>query len=115
LRKSFAKQQNYCGLFKTPTLRNVAKRQVFFHNGVFHSLDDAVRFYVEREAKPEAWYPKRGGKIDMYNDLPTALRANVDVADAPFDRKRGETPALDDNEIRDIVAFLKTLTDGYHE
>jgi cytochrome c peroxidase len=115
LRKTMAKQQNYCGLFKTPTLRNVATRQVFYHNGVFHSLDDAVRFYVERETRPEAWFPKKAGKIDLYNDLPVAHRANVDVADAPFDRKFGETPALDNNEVLDIVAFLKTLTDGYHE
>jgi cytochrome c peroxidase len=115
LRKTMARQQNYCGLFKTPTLRNAATRQVFFHNGVFHSLEDAVRFYVERETNPGAWYPKKGGKIDLYNDLPAAHRANVDIADAPFDRKLSEAPALDASEIRDIVAFLNTLTDGYRQ
>ena len=29
----------FCGMFKTPTLRNVAQRKVFFHNGVMHSLE----------------------------------------------------------------------------
>jgi cytochrome c peroxidase len=116
LRRDLVKQQNYCGLFKTPTLRNVATRQVFFHNGVFHTLDDAVRFYVERETKPGSWYPRgAGGKPDIYNDLQPAHRGNVDIADAPFDRKRGDAPALNADEIRDIVAFLKTLTDGYRE
>jgi cytochrome c peroxidase len=114
LRTDLTKQKNYCGLFKTPTLRNVATRQVFYHNGVFRTLEDAVRFYVERETRPERWYPKKAnGKLDMYNDLPPAHRANVDVADAPFDRKLGAEPALNDAEIGDIVAFLKTLSDGY--
>lgn len=115
LRKDMARQQNYCGLFKTPGLRNVATRQVFFHNGVFHSLEDAVRFYVERETKPEKWYPRgRDGKLVLYNDLPATHRANVDVADAPFDRKSNEVPALNEDEVKDLVTFLKTLTDGYH-
>jgi cytochrome c peroxidase len=113
LRKD-ATKSSYCGLFKTPTLRNVATRQVFFHNGAVHSLEDAVRFYVERETRPEKWYPRRADNtIAMYNDMPAAHRANVDVKDAPFNRHRGEQPALSEEEIRDVVAFLKTLTDGY--
>lgn len=115
LRKDAAKQ-SYCGLFKTPTLRNVATRRVFFHNGVAHSLEDAVRFYVERETRPEKWYPRRAdGTVAMYDDLPAAHRANVDVKDAPFNRHRGEKPALSEQEIKDVVAFLNTLTDDYHQ
>ena len=34
------RRREYCGLFRTPTLRNVATRQTFFHNGVIH---DAAR------------------------------------------------------------------------
>jgi cytochrome c peroxidase len=98
-----------CGLFKTPTLRNVATRRVFFHNGEMHSLEDAVRFYVERETRPERWYPRRGdGSVVMYDDLPARHRANVDVADPPFNRHRDEEPALNEQEIRDVVAFLTT-------
>jgi cytochrome c peroxidase len=52
LRKDAGSDSN-CGLFKTPTLRNVATRRVFFHNGEVRSLEDAVRFYVERETRPE--------------------------------------------------------------
>lgn len=113
-RKDAAKQLKYCGFFKTPSLRNSATRQVFFHNGVFHSLEDVVRFYVERETKPENWYPVgKDGKVNKYNDLPAERHGNVDLTDAPFDRKSGETPALNEDEIKDIVAFLKTLNDGY--
>jgi cytochrome c peroxidase len=103
-----------CGLFKTPTLRNVAIRHVFFHNGEVHSLEDAVRFYVERETRPQRWYPRRAdGTLAIYDDLPAMHRANVDVKDAPFDRRRGEQPALNEQEIKDVVLFLKTLTDNY--
>jgi cytochrome c peroxidase len=114
LRKDFANQPNYCGLFKTPTLRNVATRKVFYHNGVFTSLEEAVRFYVERETKPSKWYPKSAdGRVLKYNDLPAAHSGNVDIKDAPFDRKLGQEPALNDKEIAAIVAFLQTLSDGY--
>jgi cytochrome c peroxidase len=113
-RADTASEQRFCGLFKTPTLRNVATRKVFFHNGSLHSLDDAVRFYVERETRPEKWYPRKAdGTVEMYDDLPTVHRVNVDVSDAPFNRRRGEQPALNDQEIEDVVAFLNTLTDGY--
>ena len=115
LRKDAAKD-SYCGLFKTPTLRNVAMRRVFFHNGEIHSLEDAVRFYVERDTRPEKWYPRRAdGTVVMYDDLPAANRGNVDVTDAPFNRHRGEKPALSEQEIKDIVVFLNTLTDGYQQ
>lgn len=113
LRTDFAKRQDYCGLFRTPTLRNVALRQTFFHNGAMHSLRDAVRFYVERETRPEIWYPRKAdGSIDKYDDLPEAPKANVNM-DPPFDRKAGDAPALTAAEIDDVVAFLGTLTDGY--
>jgi len=114
MRKDYTNAATYCGLFKTPTLRNVATRKVFFHNGVFRSLDQVLHFYVERETNPAKWYPKLpNGEVDRYDDLPLQHRGNVDVVDAPYDRKQGEAPALNDSEIADVIAFLSTLTDGY--
>lgn len=111
---TYSAQPQNCGLFKTPTLRNVAARHVFFHNGVYRSLEDVTRFYVKRDTNPEEIYPKdAGGKVMKYNDLPEQYRANIDVIDAPMNRKLGDAPALNDVEIADVVAFLKTLTDGY--
>jgi cytochrome c peroxidase len=113
LRTDFLKRTDYCGLFRTPTLRNVALRKVFFHNGGMHSLSDAVRFYVERETHPERWYPRKAdGQIDKYDDLPAAAKPNINN-DPPFDRKAGDAPALTPAEIDDVVAFLQTLTDGF--
>jgi cytochrome c peroxidase len=102
--------QSYCGMFKTPTLRNVATRQVFFHNGRFHTLKEALRFYVERDTDPGEWYP-HGGQ-DKFDDLPAGLRVNVDLTTLPLSGKKGETPIWNDAQIDDVIAFLKTLNDA---
>ena len=82
---------------------------MFFHNGRFHRLEDAVRFYVLRDVQPERVYPPgAGGRVAKYDDLPAPYRGNVNT-EAPF----GGKPALDEAEIADVVAFLETLTDGY--
>jgi cytochrome c peroxidase len=108
-----ADRKEYCGLFRTPTLRNVATRRVFFHNGVFHRLEDAVRFYGERDSRPQKWYSRGpGGAALRFDDLPQRYRGNVD-SEAPFGRRAGDQPALSEADIGDIVAFLNTLTDGY--
>ncbi len=111
---AYAKQDSNCGLFKTPSLRNVVTRHAFFHNGKFHNLEDVMHFYVERDTNPEKFYPKKAdSSIDKFNDLPAKYRANIDTIDAPFNRKPGDKPALNDAEIKDVIAFLNTLTDGY--
>jgi cytochrome c peroxidase len=107
-------QRQYCGLFMTPTLRNVATRKVFFHNGVYHSLEEVLDFYNFRDTRPERIYPRSAdGSIARFDDFPARHRANIDEADPPLDRKPGEPSAMSAQDQRDIIAFLKTLTDGY--
>jgi cytochrome c peroxidase len=111
LRTDLEEEKQYCGMFRTPSLRKVATRRVFFHNGVFHRLEDVVRFYAERDTQPEKWYPRGKDGVSMkFDDLPAAYRGNVDIL-APFDRHAGGRPALNEREIADIVAFLQTLSD----
>ena len=126
----------FCGLFKAPGLRNVATRGAFFHNGVIHSLDQAIRFYNTRDTMPEIWYPTTGGSakptpdagfpayglittqytggtVQKFNDLPAIHRANIDTQ-LPLDgRKPGSANPMSEGQIADLVCFLKTLTDGY--
>lgn len=97
-----------CGAFKVPGLRNVAVTAPYLHNGVFGKLRDVVAFYATRDTEPAKWYPKKGGKFD---DLPARYRANVNVSEVPYDRKRGQKPRLTPAEIDAITAFLETLTD----
>lgn len=98
-----------CGAFKVPSLRNVALRKAFFHNGNFTSLVDALTFYVQRDTDPDKWYPP-GQK---FNDLPTQYHGNVNTTEVPYNRHLGDAPALSDAEILDVIAFLNTLTDGF--
>ncbi|HEY7374527.1 MAG TPA: cytochrome c peroxidase [Polyangia bacterium] len=128
----------YCGLFKTPTLRNVATRRAFFHNGVMHSLEQAIRFYATRDTRPELWYPTVGGRpkarpdadfpryglvttqyvagtgrVQKYDDLPAAYRKNLDTQ-LPLDgRAAGAKPPLTEQQVQDLLCFLQTLTDDY--
>ena len=107
-------QTQYCGMFLTPTLRNVARRHVFFHNGVFHDLPQVLDFYVNRDIDPGRFYPRdSAGRVIRYDDVPARYRANVDTVDAPLNRRAGDRAALTRGEIRDVIAFLGTLTDGH--
>lgn len=101
-------------MFKTPTLRNTATRRVFFHNGVFHTLQEVMDFYNFRDTNPEKIYPLAAdGKVQKFNDIPVQYHANVDVGDPPFNRHLGEMPAMTAQDEADIIEFLKTLNDGY--
>ena len=114
IRKDVADQTQFCGMFKTPTLRNTAVRRAFFHNGVFRTLQQVMDFYNFRDTNPEKVYPLGAdGKAQKYNDIPVRYHANVDVSDPPFNRHPGETPAMTAQDEADIIAFLKTLNDGY--
>ena len=102
--------ERFCGAFRTPSLRNVAVRPAFMHNGAFTSLRDVVAFYATRATDPKRWYG-----ATTYDDLPEKYRVNVNEIIAPYDRSVGGRPALDEHEIDAIVAFLKTLTDAAYE
>jgi len=112
-RTDISDQTQYCAMFATPTLRNAATRQVFMHNGVYHTLEQVMDFYNFRDVAPEKIYPSTpDGVVLKYDDIPEKYRANVDV-DPPFDRHLGDPPAMTQEDEADIIAFLKTLTDGY--
>jgi cytochrome c peroxidase len=126
----------FCGMVKAPTLRNVATRKAFFHNGVMHSLQQVIRFYNTRDTLPEIWYPTVGGKakaapdagfpryglvttqyvggkVRKYDDLPPQYVANIDTQ-MPLDgRKAHSAPPMSEQNITDLICFLDTLTDGY--
>jgi cytochrome c peroxidase len=114
IRTDIADQTQFCGMFKTPTLRNTAMRRVFFHNGVFHTLQEVMDFYNFRDTNPEKVYPRAAdGTVQKYNDIPVQYHANVDVSDPPFNRHLGEVAAMTAQDEADIIEFLKTLNDGY--
>ncbi len=79
------------GFFRVPTLRNAEVTSPYMHNGVFHTLYQVVSFYNSRDVAP---WPAP--------EVPTNVNRD-ELGDL------GLTP----REMESIVAFLKTLTDGY--
>ncbi len=138
-RPVLAATTSLCGVFKVPTLRNIAITAPYFHNGVFSTLRQVVEWYVTRDINnntgnnpnPVAagpggnpyqavgtFYVAADGTPDLYeyNDLPVAYDANVNVGEIPYTPPifgGGQAPTLTSEEIDDVVAFLCTLTDGY--
>jgi len=98
----------WCGYLRTPGLRNVAVRQRFMHNAVFTSLRDAVAFYNTRSTDPRHWYHG----ADTFDDVPAAYRGNINVNSMPMNRRPGMPAALSEQDVDDIVAFLRALTDA---
>jgi cytochrome c peroxidase len=90
--------ENY-GKHKVPTLRNVDKRpgkqfpKAFAHNGVFKSLEEITHFYNTRDVEdwPPPEVPENVNEDELGN---LGLTAEEEAA---------------------IVAFMKTLSDGYCE
>jgi cytochrome c peroxidase len=85
------------GKFKVPTLRNVDKRpdsdfvKAYGHNGYFKTLEEIVHFYNTRDV--EEWPdPEYGPTVNIEELGDLDLNADEEAA---------------------IVAFMKTLTDGY--
>jgi cytochrome c peroxidase len=113
-RRDLSARSELCGAFKVPTLRNVARTAPYFHNGTFDELREAVDFYARRDTAPDAWYPAGPKGLRKFDDLPAGLAGAVNTTEVPYDREEGQPPALTPAEIDDIVAFLRTLDDGYN-
>jgi cytochrome c peroxidase len=102
------------GKQKVPTLRNVDRRpsadftKAYMHNGYFKTLKGVVNFYNTRDVKPRC--------ADPLTTEADALAANCWPApEYPFNVNRDELGnlMLTEEEELAIVAFLKTLSDGY--
>jgi cytochrome c peroxidase len=100
----------FTGKMRVPTLRNVDKRpypafvKSYMHNGYFTSLKDVVHFYNTRDVLPRCALNDPGEKISCWPAPEVAANMNT--------RQLGKL-GLSDDEENAIVAFMKTLTDGY--
>ncbi len=97
------------GKFKVPSLRNVAVTAPYMHNGYFRDLKAVVQFYNDRDLRPvcpdAVW--TREADAQAQNCWPQA-----EVADTVNRDELGNL-GLSEAEVDAIVAFMKTLTDGY--
>ncbi len=89
--------QKHYGQFKIPSLRNVAVTAPYMHNGVFKTLREVLDFDNTRDL---GGYPPPEVDMNVHRHMP------------PMPGFFGQL-GLTDQEIEDIIAFLRTLTDGY--
>ncbi|ANB34901.1 cytochrome c peroxidase [Rhodovulum sulfidophilum] len=91
------------GKFKVPTLRNVAVTGPYMHNGVFEDLRTVILFYNKYNSKAAArQIDPETGEAWAAPEVPGTLSMD----------KLTTGPALDDERIDALVAFLETLTDS---
>ncbi|WP_432471704.1 cytochrome-c peroxidase [Amphritea sp. HPY] len=94
------------GKFKVPTLRNVAVTGPYMHNGVFQDLRTVVLFYNKYNSRNAARQinPESGTQWQQ----PEVIE-NISLQELE------SGPALNDQRIDALVAFMHTLTDQRYE
>jgi len=99
--------EGQAGKFKVMSLRNIAATPPYGHNGFFATLEDIVHFYNTRDALADCAtlaVPEVG--VNCWPAAEVSLNVNVD--------ELGDLKLTAGQEA-DLVAFLRTLTDGYGE
>ncbi len=92
------------GKIKVPTLRNVAVTGPYMHNGVFSDLRTVVLFYDKFNNPARALNPETGQAWRAAEFPGTVSLAELEAA-----------PALSDEDVDALVAFMRTLTDRRFE
>ena len=83
------------GKFRSPSLRNIAvneETRAYMHNGSLVGLRQVLEFYDKRDAEPGRWTPEEPRTVNR-----------ADLGDLK----------LSEQDIEDLLAFLRTLTDGW--
>ncbi|MCZ2723477.1 methylamine utilization protein MauG [Marinomonas sp. 15G1-11] len=92
------------GKFKVPTLRNIMVTGPYMHNGVFQELRTVLEFYDHYNNPSRTINPETGKEWEQ-----AEWPATVNFEEL----EKG--PALTDNKIDALMAFLSTLTDKRFE
>jgi len=106
-----ARAEENLGKYKVPTLRNVDLRpeagfvKVYMHNGALNSLEEVVHFYNTRDTLPVCGKVREPRPGENCWPAPEVAK-NVNTEELG---KLGLTP----EEEQAIVAFMKTLNDGW--
>ena len=110
--------------FRNPSLLNVGETAPYGHAGAYATLEQAVRHYGDPEGEVKRFFSNGGWcKLEQFADLKGCSGLYPDSEDntgkarakvlEENDNNRG-MPVIDkftDKQVKQIVAFLKTLTD----
>lgn len=94
------------GKHKVMSLRNIELTPPYGHNGVFQTLEQIVHFYNTRDALPAVCIDNNDPDFGISCWPAPEVLVNVNTAEL------GNLNLSPDHEA-DIVAFMKTLTDGW--
>ena len=86
--------------FRTPSLRNVALTSPYMHNGVLRTLEDVLRFYDNGRSENPNVTEDQGDRRGDDNDGVARLA-----------RRFRRVDDMSESEMRDIIAFLESLSD----
>jgi len=108
------------GKHKVPTVRNVAKGDVdeggvvkaYTHNGYFKTLEGLVHFYNTRDVKEECPVHEDGSGLTEAEALVADCWPAPEIADNVNEDELGDLGLSGEDEAA-IVAFLRTLSDGW--
>jgi cytochrome c peroxidase len=84
--------------FRTPSLRNVALTAPYMHNGMLRTLEDVLRFYDN-------------GRSENPNVVAGGGRQGGGAGPAQLARRFVRVDDMKEDEMRNIVAFLESLSD----
>ncbi len=91
----YLKRPSENGKFRSPSLRNIAvneEARAYMHNGSLVGLREVLEFYNKRDAEPNRWVAEEPQDVNQ-----------KDLGDLK----------LSGHEIDDLMAFLRTLSDGW--
>jgi cytochrome c peroxidase len=88
--------------FRTPSLRNVALTAPYMHNGMLETLEDVLAFYDRGRSENPNVTNGRGRRGDDGGEVERLARLD--------DRFR-RVDNMSEEEMRDIIAFLESLSD----
>lgn len=96
------------GKFKVPTLRNISKTAPYMHNGCFTDLRQVIDFYNTRDVKPTC-----REKLITMEQAEAQNCWPAPESPATMNREELGNLRLSESDVDDLIAFLKTLDDGY--
>ncbi len=96
------------GLYKVPTLRNIAITSPYMHNGYFKTLRGVIDFYSSRDVKPKCKSKLVSEDVALKNNCWPVAEITTNA-----NREKLGKLKLTNSEMSDLEVFLQTLTDGY--
>ncbi len=96
--------------FRTPPLRNVAITGPWMHNGAYGTLEEVIRHHLDPEKQLQNYDPTQLEK--QLQKTYKGDEQSIGMVVETLDKQLLNAQALNDDQISDLLSFLKSLTDS---